>query len=406
MKSEIGQSMIGHRKLSLAIGWVVASCFSCLACAQDAVVKQPGISATKPESGPSVPVEGGYMVPYTLTVPGSSVTVEMVPIPGGVVTLGSLEAEAGHQADEAPQIQVQVGPMWVAKCETTWKEYKLYMSMYRLFKSLASQGLRKVDASNAVDAVTAPTELYDQTFTFHFGEDANLPAVTMTQYAAKQYTKWLSKLTGDQYRLPTEAEWEYACRAGSQGAYSFGDEAGELGDYAWYADNSDAVPHQVGKKKPNAFGLHDMHGNVMEWTVNGYSAEGYRHAADKKQPMSFLESARWPDSAENRVVRGGSFQDDAEQLRSAAKVCSKDEDWKDEDPNVPLSPWWYTSDPARGVGFRIFRSYKPIDADELKRFWEYDHEYIELDVQARLDEGRGISTAVDPSLAAEIGKAK
>lgn len=374
--------------------------------ADDLKSKQIGMSATKPESGPSVAVDGRYMVPYTLKVPGSEVTFEMIPIPGGVVRMGSPESEEGHQEDEGPQLRVTVGPMWVAKYETTWKQYKLYMSMYRLFKSLANGGLRKVDATNAADAVTAPTELYDQTFTFEFGEDDDLPAATMTQFSAKQFTKWLSKLTGQQYRLPTEAEWEYACRAGSEGPYSFGSDASELDEYAWHAGNSDEMPHYVGQKKPNKFGLHDMHGNLMEWTINGYSAEGYKHAVENKQPMSILESVFWPDSPENRVVRGGSFQDDALLLRSAAKVASKDEDWKEDDPNVPKSPWWFTHDPARGVGFRVFRPYQSLDAEDMKKFWETDHEYIEMDVRARLDEGRGAITIVDQDLAKDIEKSR
>jgi sulfatase modifying factor 1 len=401
----VRQSMsVFVRFSSVVVLVAISSCHFALG--DDLKPKQVGISETKPESGPSVQVDGRYMVPYTLKIPGSEVTLEMIPVPGGIVRMGSPASEAGHQADEGPQIMVSVGPMWVAKCETTWKEYKLYMSMYRLFKSLANEGLRKIDETNAIDAVTAPTELYDRTFTFEFGEDDNLPATTMTQYSAKQYTKWLSKLTGEQYRLPTEAEWEYACRAGSDGPYSFGNDPGELDEYAWYAGNSDAVPHEVGKKKPNKFGLHDMHGNVMEWTINGYSADGYKYAADKKQPMSVVESVFWPDSAENRVVRGGSFQDEAELLRSSAKVFSKDEDWKDEDPNVPLSPWWFTSDPARGVGFRVFRPYQRLDAEVMKKFWEYDHEYIEMDVRARLDEGRGVSTVVDQELAKDIEKSR
>jgi len=385
---------------------IVAFSFNPISRAEDLKSKQVGMSSTKPDSGPSIQVDGGYMVPYTLKVPGSEVTLEMIPIPGGVVTMGSPENEAGHQADEGPQIKINVGPMWVAKCETTWKEYKLYMSMYRLFKSLANSGLRKANLTNAADAVTAPTELYDRTFTFEFGEDDNLPATTMTQYSAKQYTKWLSKLTGRQYRLPTEAEWEYACRAGAEEPYSFGNDVSDIDDYAWHAGNSDAIPHGVGQKKPNKFGLYDMHGNVMEWTVNGYSPEGYKHAVEKKQPMSILESVFWPDSPENRVVRGGSFQDEAALLRSAAKVASKDEDWKSEDPNIPLSPWWFTSNPARGVGFRVFRPYQPIDAEDMKKFWETDHEYIEMDVRARLDEGRGVITVVDQELAKDIEKSR
>ena len=280
------------------------------------------------------------------------------------------------------------------------------MKLYAIFKDFESRGERIVNKDNMADAITAPTELYEPDFTFEYGQESEQPAVTMTQYAAQQYTKWLSKLTGQQYRLPTEAEWEYACRAGSDGAYSFGNNVNELDEYAWHAGNSDAVPHEVGLKKPNKFGLYDMHGNVMEWTVNGYSPEGYKHAVEKKQPLGILESVFWPDSAENRVVRGGSFQDESMLLRSAAKVSSKDEDWKEDDPNVPLSPWWYTHDPARGVGFRIFRPYQSLDAEDVKKFWETDHEYIEMDVRARLDEGRGVSTVVDQDLAKDIEKSR
>ena len=370
--------------------------------AADSTIDKLGFSTSQPEKGPSVEVEGGFLVPYTLTVPGSSVTIEMVPIPGGVFTMGSPEAEEGHSESESPQVKVEVGPMWVAKYETSWKEYNLYMSMYELFKTFESEGIRQVNKENAVDAVTAPTALYDPSFTFEFGQEPTLPAVTMTQFAAKQYTKWLSKLTGHQYRLPSEAEWEYACRAGSTTAYCFGNDPAELDDYAWYFDNSDEMPHEVGKKKPNAFGLHDMHGNVMELVIDGYSEDGYASIADKPQPVSFLEAIRWSDSSGNRAVRGGSWQDDAEQCRSAARIGTEDEDWKEEDPNIPLSPWWYTNDPARGVGFRICRSYQALDDEIIKKFWEIDHEDIELDVEMRITEGRGTQRTVDPSLAEAI----
>lgn len=364
-------------------------------------LKQMGIVAEKPADGPSVKVEGGYMVPYTLTVPGSDVKIEMVPVPGGKFKFGCSEDADGFQEDEGPQIELEVGPMWVAKYETTWSQYQLYMGMYKIFKNLQGQGLRKVNSSNEVDAVTAPTELYDPTFTFKYGQEPALPAVTMTQYAAKQYTKWLSKLTGQQYRLPTEAEWEYACRAGTDSEYSFGDDPDELEDYGWFFDNSDEVPHKVGEKKPNPFGLHDMHGNVMEWVIDGYSEEGYV-GLEEKEAKTAMEAIQWAESFDQRVVRGGSFEDDPEQLRSAARVSSEGEDWKTEDPNVPLSPWWYTDDPCRGIGFRIFRSYQPIDEETIKKFWDIDNDDIQLDVEMRLDEGRGVLTPVDPTLAEAI----
>ncbi len=373
---------------------------------QAEVSATPGLSATKPSQGPSVQVAEGYMVPYTLTIPGSEVQIEMIPIPGGVVTMGSPSDAAEHQEDEGPQVQVSVGPMWVAKHETSWAEYQLFMSMYKLLKNLQSQGLRKIADDNKIDAITAPTELYDSSFTYEYGQESKLPAVTMTQYAAKQYTKWLSKLTGQQLRLPIEAEWEYACRAGSQTAYSFGDEPEQLGDYAWFIDNSDEMPHPVGLKQPNAFGLHDMHGNVMEWCIDGYTEDGYTARAELTQPLSATDAIFWAETFDNRTVRGGSWQDEAEQLRSAARLASADEDWKEADPNFPRSPWWYTDDPARGVGFRIFRSYQPLDGELIVKFWEVDNEDIEMDVEMRLTEGRGVIAPIDPNLAEDISQAQ
>ncbi len=368
----------------------------------DSKLENLGLSKDEPADGPSVKVDDGYMVPYTLTIPGSDVTVDMVPVPGGTFKLGSDEDEEDREDDEGPQVEVTVEPMWVAKRETSWKEYMLYMSMYQLFKDLEAKGLRKIDDSNEVDAVTAPTELYDPTFTFEFGREENLPAVTMTQYAAKQYTKWLAKLTGHQYRLPSEAEWEYACRGGSETAFHFGEDYDQLDDYAWYYDNSDDMPHPVGEKKPNQFGLHDMHGNVMELVIDNYTEDGYETLAEMEQPVDVKAAIKWPESYDNRTVRGGSFQDDPDQLRAAARLGSEDEDWKADDPNVPLSPWWYTTDPARGVGFRIFRSYNKLDDETISQFWNIQNEDVALDVEMRISEGRGIQSAVDPSLAKDI----
>lgn len=367
---------------------------------EDAKLNQIGFSLTKPARGPSVEVDGGYLVPYSITVPGSEVTIEMVPIPGGVFTMGSPESEAGREACEGPQVKIQVGPMWFAKTETTWKQYKLYMSMYRVFKSLDQKGVRQVSESNAVDAVTAPTELYEPSFTYEFGDEPALPAITMTQFSAKQYTKWLSKLTGQQYRLPTAAEWEHACRAGTSTPYSF--EAYKIDEYAWYKENSDGVLKPVGTKKPNPFGLHDMHGSVWEFTVDAFNKAGQESLAKQPQPIPYLAAINWPTKADERVCAGGGFQDAPQKLRSSARLYSVDEEWKEKDPNVPLSPWWYTSDPAREVGFRIARSYQPIDEETIKKFWEIDHDDIKMDVDIRIDEGRGVRTAVDPNLSKDI----
>ncbi len=355
-----------------------------------------GLSPTQPEKGPFVKTELGYMVPYTDTIPGTDVTFEMVPIPGGTFTMGSPESEEGREEVEGPQFTVTVEPFWMAKTEVTWAQYKTYMRMYSVLKQFESKQIRRVTDDNRIDAVTAPTALYDPSFTYEFGEDPQLPAVTMTQYAAKQFTKWLSGITGEQYRLPTEAEWEYACRAGSKTAYSFGDNPAQLDEYAWHAGNSDYQPHLVAQKKPNAWGLYDMHGNVWEWVIDEYSEDGYKRFAGKTLKAS--DAVVWPTKAYPRVVKGGSWDDEADRCRCAAKMGSNDREWKTEDPNLPLSPWWFTTDPSRAVGFRFIRPLHPKPKAEMTKYWDADVEAIQLDVENRLQEGRGVLGVVDSEL--------
>jgi len=369
--------------------------------AEDAKDALLGISSTKPASGISVPIEGGFMVPYSVTIPGTKVVFEMVPVPGGKFKLGSPESETGRNEDEGPQVEVEVPPFWMAKNELTWAEYKIYMSLYQVFKKLYSKNIRKITDESRADAITAPTPLYDASHTFEFGEDPQQPAVTMTQYSAKQYTKWLSGMTGVQYRLPSEAEWEYAARAGSKSAYSFGDDEKQLTEYACFEGNNKGGPSKVGQLKPNAFGLYDMHGNAWEWTIDAYSEDGFE--AIGAGPVTSEKAIQWPTSAYPRCVRGGGWQDPADRCRSAVRMGSEDEDWKDEDPNVPLSPWWYTSDPARSVGMRLARSLKPIAPEQLKLYWDVDNDDIAQDIQLRIDEGRGAVGLPVPELAKEFG---
>lgn len=364
-----------------------------------APTKPPGIATEKPADGPSVALEDGtFMVPYTQRIPGTDISFEMIPVPGGAFTFGSPEDADEFVEDEGPTVPLKVKPMWVAKTETRWDMYKEYMRMYGVFKQFESQGVRAVDDSNLADSVTAPTELYDPSFTFEYGTKATLPAVTMTQYAAQQFTKWLSRMTGAQYRLPTEAEWEYAARAGTTTAYSWGDDLDDIDEYAWYFDNSLEGPGDVGTKKPNPFGLHDMHGNAAEWTINQYTEDGYQWIQDESLGDA-TAAARWPEDLEaGFVARGGSWEMDPPALRSASRLASEDEAWKEEDPNFPLSPWWFTSDPSRGVGFRLFRSYEPLPKETITKFWDASSESILLDVQSRVSDQRGGYGYVDEEL--------
>ncbi len=395
------KSNLLSRRLSLfCVGFVFLSASSMLE-ADEGPVKLPGISATKPDKVPFVPIDGGkggYMVPYTQSFERTNISFEMIPIPGGEITVGSPESEEARNEDEGPQYKVQLEPYWMAKTELTWGEYNTFMRSYDVFKKLSSAGIRQVTDESRQDAITVPTPLYDPGKTYEYGDDKSQPAVTMTQYSAKQYTKWLSGLTGTQYRIPTEAEWEHAARAGSKTAYSFGDDPTELEKYAVFSSTDGAA--KVGSKAPNAFGLYDMHGNVWEWTLDQFSPDGFGDRGGKT--FVGLSGTHWPTLADSRCVRGGGWQDDAERLRSAARMGSVDEEWKEEDPNIPLSPWWYTSDPARMVGMRLVRSAKPLSDELMRKFWEIDVDAIQQDVDARLREGRGAMGISVPELIKEF----
>jgi formylglycine-generating enzyme len=363
----------------------------------------PGLVKDKPASGPFVETDRGYMVPYTATIPGTGVTFEMIPIPGGEFLLGSPDSEPGRDADEGPQVRVTTRPFWMQKNEIRWIEYKEFMALYNIFKKFEAGKIRLVTDTNTIDVITAPTELYEPTFTFEFGEDPELPAVSMTLYAARQYTKWMSAVTGQQYRVPTEAEWEYAAEGGSKTAYSFGDDPNQLAAYGWSAETSkDTGPRKVGLGKSNAYGLCDMHGNVAEWVQDEYHADGYaglkdQIAAAKGQPLSVFTVLGKPTVHDSRVVCGGSWQDPAEGCRSASRIGSNYSEWKDTDPNLPKSPWWMTDDPCRGIGFRMLRSIDELPREQIEQFWNIDSESLQLDVDGRIP-GRGVYGLVDKDL--------
>jgi sulfatase modifying factor 1 len=364
-----------------------------------------GLTLEKPDSAPFVELhDGRFMVPYTTTIPGTDIEFTMIPIPAGKFKMGSPESESDRRDDEGPQFEVIVKPFWMGKYEVTWSEYKKYMRLDKVFKALQGKGLRRVSEENEVDAITAPSSLYDPSFTFEAGESPNQPAASMTQFAAKQYTKWLSLLSGEFYRLPVEAEWEYACRAGTETPYYFGTDSDELEQHGWFIDNADEERHAVGKLKPNPWGLYDMYGNVAEWVLDAYSDDGYSHI--KGDSVTVEESFRKPTKLYPRVVRGGSWELEAEDCRSAARLGSDDRDWKSEDPNFPKSPWWYTDTPGLGVGFRLLR---PLDVPETREekeaCWTADLDAIVRDARNRIREnGRGAYGTVDPDLPKDISE--
>ena len=182
----------------------------------------------------------------------------------------------------------------------------------------------------------------------------------MTQHAANKYCQWLSAQTGHFYRLPTEAEWEYAARAGTKTAWFFGNDKTQLKEYAWYFDNAPNFQYaKVGLKKPNPWGLYDIYGNVCEWCLDQYT-----HTT----PGAAVLGNDWIRSKTPypQVARGGTYDDDAELLRSAARKAS-DPLWKQQDPQLPKSIWYLTD--ATWLGFLIVRPLEIPTVDEMYAAW-------------------------------------
>lgn len=277
---------------------------------------------------------------------------DMVYVPGGEFLMGSPETEPGRDLNEGPQHKVKVGNFWMAKCEVTWDELDLFWYDAEFLVS-NDIGAKKLGP----DAVTRPTNTFvDETY--EHGREGH-PALCMTHHFAMAYCNWLSKKTGRAYRLPTEAEWEYAARGGKgDTAYSFGNDPKPLEDYAWFKDNSKdeenfpqkqkGCTHKVGTRKPNSFGIHDLYGNVAEWTLDQFDPKAYEKFAANKlslKPVTLPTDQKW-----SHVIRGGSWADKADRCRSAARRFS-DKTWMKWDPQEPQSIWWLTRMDV--VGFRV-----------------------------------------------------
>ncbi|MBX2817712.1 MAG: formylglycine-generating enzyme family protein [Saprospiraceae bacterium] len=275
------------------------------------------------------------------------VELPMVQIPAGKHLLGAAKTKV---QDEQPQVEVMIDAFWMCAIETTHDAFMVFRDP-------------TIDLDKAgqprMDGISRPSAPYEDPS--HGMGKFGFPAVGMTQFSALQFCKWLSDKTGTFYRLPTEAEWEYACNAGTDTRYFFGKKKKALSKYAWFARNSNEAFHEVAQLMPNPWGLYDMYGNVSEWTLDQYQADYYAGlAAGEANPW------REPTALHPRTVRGGSYQDDYDELRTAAREES-DLDWKKRDPQIPKSFWWNTDSPF--VGFRIVSPVDQPSAEEQATFW-------------------------------------
>jgi formylglycine-generating enzyme required for sulfatase activity len=286
---------------------------------------------------------------YEQPIPGSSFKTKMIPIQGGNFLMGSSDKDKTRKANDLLQHSVNVSPFWMDAYEVSRDEFDVFYKDETLSQN------------SEVDAVTRPSAQYID-FSGGMGKEGGYPVNSLSQYAALMYCRWLYIKTGIFYRLPTEAEWEYACRAGSSTTYFFGNDSLHIKEFAWYKNNSNDKFEKAGEKKPNAWGLYDMLGNVMEWTLDHYY---------KKIPEKIIDTATnfyVPFNPEPypKVLKGGGFSDEAGDMRSASRVAS-DPEWNRRDPQIPKSKWWLTD--ALSVGFRIIRPFKQPSPDEAQKFF-------------------------------------
>ena len=275
-------------------------------------------------------------VNYVEIIDGSGLQINMVYLSGGEYVMGSPAKERGRKKDEGPKHTVSLSPFWISSYEITWDLYELFLNNVDQ-KRVENRGPINLD----IDGVSSATMPYvNQNQLGH-------PVINITQYGASQFCKWLTAKTGNYYRLPTEAEWEFACRSSTETTYSFGNSGRKINQFGWYKKNSDGKLQKIGLKRPNGYGLYDMHGNAAEWVLDSYDPEAYIKRKKAAHNPIVRMKALYP-----RVVRGGSYKDSLSSVRSSSRGFSSKR-WKQRDPQVPKSLWWHTN--AKHVGFRIVR---------------------------------------------------
>ncbi|MCF2948482.1 formylglycine-generating enzyme family protein [Paraglaciecola aquimarina] len=285
--------------------------------------------------------------PYTQNIKNQNFSIEMVPVKGGSFIIGSAKEDAKDPA-ETPAHKVKVNDFWMSKYEITWQQYDAFV--FGEFGSEQFQATEKL-AAMGIDAVTGATTPYVE-MSFGMGKETH-PAVNVTHYAAMQYSRWMTAKTGVFHRLPTEAEWEYACKKGQT------DTLDDLSSVAWHSGNTQDKYAKVGQKAANSLGLHDMLGNVSEWVMDQYSKDFYANSP-QDNPLNK------PTKLYPRVVRGGSWKDDITRQNCTSRQGSTSK-WKKRDPQIPKSNWWLTNAPF--VGFRLVVPTQQPTPEQMQEYW-------------------------------------
>lgn len=282
----------------------------------------------------------------------TGVPFEMLPVKSGSFT---------WKGEEDDTLEVTLSAFWMGQTEVTWEEYEPFM-LTEIPRQKDGQVLdfMREHIKNDIDFFARPTPPYHP-MTYGMTRDDH-PAISMTQHAANKYCQWISYQTGHFYRLPTEAEWEYACRAGSKAKYSWGDDSAEVTKYAWVGGEAASYYQKPAQKKPNAWGFYDMHGNVSEWTLDQYVPNRKSYFGKEKVVNPWVKATKpYP-----HVAKGGHWKQPLNDVIASARQQS-DPKWKASDPQSPKSQWYHTNAPW--LGMRLVRPVKMPTAEEMYHYW-------------------------------------
>ena len=296
---------------------------------------------------------------FTEYIPGTRVSFKMVAIPGGTFKLGSPEDEPYRDPDEGPEREVTISRFFMGKAEVSWDEYLAFYT--ETGSSGRTTDTESPQPESEPDAISGPTPPYGDPGQ-GWGKGGR-PAITMTYHAARVYCEWLSKKTGKKYRLPTEAEWEYAARGGTSGAYFFsgdpkkyneerllnrifGVDTTTINSYVIYRGNSGGITGTAEGVRENPFGLVNTLGNVSEFCMDWYGQDAYA-----AYPERGITDPTGPATGKEHVIRGGSFRSMSPEVRCAARDHTRTDEWLKTDPQIPKSIWWYSD--CNHVGFRV-----------------------------------------------------
>ena len=329
---------------------------------------QPIVSS-KPATGHFVQIRSGFMVPYIETIPGTDLSFEMIPV-------------AGVHAEGLP-------PFWIGKYEVTLAEYREFARLHDVFQTgvfhtRAWNNRKRIPENRRVDAVSAPTPLYSPRDRFAGVESLECPAYSMTLFAAKQYTKWLSLITKSPYRLPSELEWEHACREGGVPSAWTGKQVRQYAVFGMETEN--VLP--VGSRKPNAWGICDMLGNASEWVI----AATPDPPDDGDQAEHSLESRTW---LPRWVSKGGNFASQLQDCMPERRFVITAEAWREE-ALFPKSTTWLGSHADHAcIGFRVVRPLGKLNKASMSKYWDAETLRFRQLVDTNLRDGRGVEGIVD-----------